>query len=259
MGVKMKVKKIVRQKNGKYKIIFDNNESLLTYDEVILKNKLITDKQISNQLLEQLKAQNCYYDIYNKCLKYISVKMRSEKEIDKYLDKFDISKNNKIAIIKKLKNIGLIDDLTFTKAYINDRLNLSNDGPNKIKKALLKNNISEEDIDRYLEKIDYNQIIMKIDKLILKKVKLNKGSNKILRQKIIKNLLDLGFDYNLIIERINLNLKSDLNNLQKEYKKCYLKYQDKYQGKELYYKIKQHLYQKGYGIEEINKVMTNNC
>ncbi len=52
------------------------------------------------------------------------------------------------------------------------------------------------------------------------------------------------------------NQKLDNNDiLEKQYNKLYTKFSKKYTGNELYKRIKQSLYQKGFNIEEINNLI----
>lgn len=247
----------MKLKSGKYRLQFDNNENLLTYDEVILENNLLQNKEIDYELFNKLKVDNDYYDIYDKVIKYISTKMRSKKEITNYLKKFNLKKDDQQKIIDKLINIGLINDESFAKSYINDRFNLSKDGPLVIKKSLLNYGIDEGVIDKYLLKIEVNEIVNKIDKIVLKKIKSNKRySNYVLKQKLIKELHNLGFDYETSLDRVDKLLEKNDFILEREFEKNYQKYRNKLNDTELKYKIKQVLYQKGFEIEEINALLS---
>ena len=121
----MKINKIKKLASGKYKIEFDNNQKLTTYDEVILKNNLLFNKNIDSSKLNNIINDNDYYHIYNKCINYISIKMRSEKEIKEYIIKQDENANYQ-KIIKELKDKGFINDNIFLKSFIADKINLSN-------------------------------------------------------------------------------------------------------------------------------------
>lgn len=244
----MKIEKIQKQKSGKYKIILDNKETILTYDDVILNNNLLFNKQLSISQLNKINNDTLFYDSYNKAIKYIEKKLRSEKEINKYLDSFD--NTYKEQILKKLKELKLINDDNYAKAYISDRIYLSTDGPNKIKKDLLNQgiDISIEEIN----KINSDIIKSKCEKLILRKINSNtKYSNYVLEQKIISDLLNKGYDLEMIKEIMFKNIKTDKSVIQKEATKILTKLQKKYTDNELYYELKNKLYQKGFKKEEI--------
>lgn len=251
----MKIEKI-KKSGKKYKIILDNEEVITTYDDVIINKGLLYHKEVTAEALNEINKETSYYDIYYKCVNYITKKLRSEKEINEYIESFNVSDSDKKNTIKKLKEIGLINDLNYIKAFISDRINLSLDGPAKIKKALLEHNISYEIIEDELNKIDKEIINSKIKKIISKKIKNSKYTGYILKQKIINDLINLGYDKSDIVELYDSISFNNENLLKKEYDKLYKKLSIKYSDKELYNKIKNKLYQKGFSIDEINGIIS---
>lgn len=247
----MKIEKFIKNKN-KYKVVLENNEILLLHEEVILKHNLLLIKKIDDSLLNKIIDDNKYYELYNKCIKKISIRLRSEKEIIDFLKlETDLITTNKI--IEKLKTNKFINDLNFIKCYINDKINFSNDGPYKIKDNLLNYNIETDLIDKELSFIDSNVFYNKAKKLIDKKIKTNKkDSTYVLKQKIKKYLFELGYDYNLYENLIN---KINVSNIENVFEIMYRKLKIKYNDKELINKLKTKLYQKGYSMEEINNII----
>ena len=251
----MKIEKIKKLNNGKYKIEFDNKEKITTYDEVILEENILFKKELDNELINKINIKNDYYKIYNKTIKYIMTKIRSEKEINLYLDKHNIDKIDKEKIIESLKSKKLLNDDNFYISYISDRVRLSSDGPDKIKNELLNHNIDINKIEEELSKYD-DFIYEKLEKLMIKKAKqINKYSLYIIKQKIREYFINLGYKKDMIECLLN-NITIDNDEaLKKEYEKQYNKLSKKYKDEELKYKIKQNLYQKGYKLDDINKIM----
>lgn len=249
----MKIEGVKKTKNGKYRITFDNNETLSTYDDVILNNGLLFNKEVDSDLLDKLNIETSYYDIYNKVIKFISRKLRSEKEIILFLDKNNVTSSDKKKIISKLKEIRLINDKVFANAYVQDRINLSTDGPYKIKNELVKNDIDDNIIDEVMSKIDESMVYEKLTKLIVKKINNNHNkSNYMLKQKIVGDMINLGYSKEMIVDIIDSNLKSNKNVIENEYKKIYRKLEKKYEGEELERQVKIKLMQKGFSSEDIN-------
>lgn len=250
----MKINKIKKLSGDKYKIELDNGEKITTYEDVLLEENILYKKEIDNELLNKINIKNDYYKIYTKALKYIMTKIRSEKEINAYLDKQNLEQKDKEKIISKLKNNGMLNDNNFYIAYISDRIRLSNDGPYKIKNELLNHNIDLNKINEELSK--YNDLIYeKLEKLITKKIKTNKDSEYILKQKLTNYFINLGYEKSMIDEILNSIKIDNSDSLKKEYEKQYKKLSKKYSGEELKYKIKNNLYQKGYKIDEINQIV----
>lgn len=251
----MKIRKITKMKSGKYKIEFDNNTKLVTYDNIILENNILFKKELDDELYNKLYNETLDYNLYSKVLKYVLIKIRSLKEIRKYMDKLQINEEEQFKIISKLETNNFINDSKFAEAFIADKINLSNIGPNKIKKELLEHNIDELTIDEYLSKYDNDVFEEKIIKLIDKKSMNPKNSNYVLKNKITNYLIDLGYDLNMIkenIDKVNFNSKIAL---EKDYNKLFKKLALKFNGDELIKQIKVKLYQKGYSLDEINQFL----
>ena len=203
-GGNMKIEKYKKIKDNKYKIYLSNNTTIDVYDEVIIKNNLLYKKDIDEVDLNKIENENIYQDIYNTAVKYIMVRLRSVNELRNYLLKKNYELDIVESIIIKLEKNGYLNDLIFTKAFINDKLNFTTMGKYKIKNELIKLKISPEIIENSLEKISEDKWIEKIDKLVSKYLKSNKKySGNILRNKLYTYLVNLGHDTNLVIKSLN--------------------------------------------------------
>lgn len=198
----MKIIKYEKKGNNKYKIYLENSQSIDVYEDVILKNNLLYKKELDRSLLEKISKENEDEDIYNKCVKYISVRIRSTKEIKEYLRKKEIEDSLIEETINKLINNNLLNDETFTKAFIHDKLNFTTMGPYKIEQELKKHKIDDSIIYKYIKNIDEETIDNKINKQIIKLMKANKKKQNI-RNKIYLNLLSLGYSNEMILRNIN--------------------------------------------------------
>lgn len=198
----MKIIKYEKKANNKYKIYLENNTTISLYEDVILKNNLLYKKEIDNELLERLDKDNNKEDIYNKCLKYIGVRIRSKYEIKEYLKRKETEESQIDNTIKKLEENNLLNDEIFAKAFINDKLNFTTMGPFRIEQELKKHKIDSNIIYKYLNDIDDEIIDNKINKQITKLMKSNRKKQN-LRNKIYTNLLTLGYSNEMILRNIN--------------------------------------------------------
>ena len=247
----MKILKYKKIKN-KYRIFFDNDKTIDLYENIILKNNLLLKKEISNSDLEIIKLDNEKEEIYELALSYIKIKMRSKKEIYNYLIKKGYDKNEINKVIDRLEKESYINEELYIKSCINDKLYLSNDGPNKIKNNLINEGFSVDLVDNALDNNDID-LYQKLEKLIDKKISSIKNySGEILKLKLITYFINLGYDKELI-ERVLSNKNLNNSNGEKEYYKIYNKYSKKFSGEQLEYVIRQRLYQKGYNYDEIKK------
>lgn len=252
----MKIQNIKKKKNGKYKLKLDNNTTIVTYDNVILNNNLLFNSNVDDNTMEKIKEENNYYDIYNEAFKFVSKKMRSEKEIIKYLKELNLDDDMIDEFIVKFRDNGIINDVNYTRAYIHDRMNFSNDGPFKIKEDLIDNGIDSDIIEDEFSKIDFKEFNEKCDKLILKKIKANhKYPESILKRKISNELFSLGYS---VPNLDNYFINSDGTEVLKhEYDKLYRKYCFKFQDDELKNFLFQKLYAKGFSKENIRNLIQN--
>ncbi|MBR3898018.1 MAG: RecX family transcriptional regulator [Bacilli bacterium] len=252
----MKIEKI--QKSGsKYKITLDNGKIISTYEEVILDKGLLYHKYINEKQLEKIYKDTAYYKSYNKALDMINRRLRSEYEIRKYLEKSEIKKEDIESIIDNLKRINLINDRAFAKAYTNDKINLSMDGPHKIRRHLKENKVREEYIEEAISNIDKEILKDHIKKIVDKKIKNNtKYTPYQLKQKITTYLINLGYDRVEIVSILD-NYQIESPNLEKEMDKVLNRLKKKYSGDKLIYNLKNKLYTKGYTKEEIEEYIKN--
>lgn len=242
----MKIEKITKQKSGKYKLLFDDDSTLITYDEVVLNHNLLFHKEIDSETLHQIEYDTNYYQLLNEAIKHITKRLRSELEVKTYLEKRTSDLYLIDDIIGNLKQKNYIDDYRFAKSYINDKLNFNNLGLLRIKNDLLHLGIDEDIIEKTINKKDFS-CNNKLEKIIDKKIKSNhKYSSFYLKQKIVNDLINMGYEREEIIRILDTYYIDDSIMKDKEYKRLYRKLQVKYQGKELEYQINKMLKLKGF-------------
>lgn len=251
----MEIVKFKKKNKDQYELYLDSNQKIIVYEDVIIKNNLLVNKYIDEELLNKINKDNNKASIYSKCVKYIGIRIRSEKEIRDYLEKneYDIELINKT--VDKLKNNKLINDKLFAESFINDKTILTNHGPLKIKNELLKHKIDIDIINEYLEKLDESIFDEKLDKIINKYIKNNtKYSNTMLKNKIQLHLTDLGYSKEMYIYKLDeINNNENEEIIEKEFQKEYKKLSKKYTGNELKLKLRQKMYQKGFNMSKIDK------
>ena len=118
----MRIKKITKLKSGKYKMEFDNNTKIITYDNIIIENNILFKKEIDDELYDKLYNETLDYNLYSRVLKYTLIKMRSLKEIKKYMNKLEINEEEQNKIVSKLQENNFINDNKFAEAFIADKI-----------------------------------------------------------------------------------------------------------------------------------------
>ena len=200
----MRVKKYINKGKDKYQVFFDNDEILDTYEEVIIKYHLFEDKEIDKMLYKDIIKDTSLQEKINDCLKYIKVRLRSEKEIRNYLLKKNTSLEDIDLIISKLLRSNLLNDDFFCRCFINDKLKLTSLGDYKIKQELKKYGIDDEIVLKYEYLFDKQLLEQKMDKLINKYLKSSKNKNiNYLKNKIYSNLMTQGYDVEMIMSKLD--------------------------------------------------------
>ena len=240
----MKIIKYKKLNGNKYEVILEDNSKLVLYEDVILKEELLLKKEIND--ISRIAEINREYEIYDIALKYLNHHVISIKGMKDYLLKKEYDLHDVDSTVDELVCKGYLDDDYYAKSYISNQINLSNDGLLKIKAHLENNNISYSVYSRYLDKYD-NIWEERINKYINKQLKLNKKSPYFFKNKILVNLINLGYEKEQIndaLNKISIENIAELKNIEKE--KIKRKLEKKYSGVELERKIKEKLYQKGF-------------
>lgn len=247
----MQVNKFTKSRNGMYIVTLEDKTKLTIHENLILKYDLLITKNISDDLKEKILEENKEYEIYEVALSYINKKLRSSKELRKYLVKKEYPTDLIDNIIEQLYKEGYLNDKIYANSLIHDRIILSMDGPNKIRKELENNGIDSSIIEESILEYTKDLELERIEKIVNKQIKLNKnkGSN-LLKKKINMYLINLGYSYDLINSVLNSIKITDTDLYKKEYDKLYKTLSKKYSGKELEYKLKQKLYQKGFNTND---------
>ncbi len=240
----MKIIKYKKLKSNKYDVYLEDGNKITLYEDVILQEELLLKKEIKD--INELLKKNDYYAISEVALKRLSHHVESVKGMREYLlkkgyDLKDIEEN-----LSSLEKKGYLNDAYYAKCYINNQINLSNDGPLKIIKNLEENGISEDYYQDLLNKY-HNLWSERINKYLQKQLKINKKSNYYFKNKMLMNLINLGYEREMINESLSHIYINNLDELKKkEEDKIRLKLSRKYEGEELERKIREKLYQRGF-------------
>lgn len=253
----MKIIKYQKGRNNKYDIYVDNGDKFSLYSEVILNNDLLLTKDIDD--INILLKENEYYEAYYDAIKYLNRKLRTTKELEKYLsNKYEF--DNVSNVIKRLEEEKYLNDELFVNSYVHDAFILSNKGYYKIFNELEKLGIDNDLIRNSLDKISDEEWLEKLKKLVEKKIKINSNySNNKLMNKLNIDMVNLGYSKELIDSVLNnVNGSDDSKILIKNYQKLYAKLVKKYDGKELEYQLINRLIKDGFDYDEVKDLVRNN-
>ena len=200
----MKIDKYELTKKNKYNIFLSNGEVITVDERVITENELLLKKEIDINLYNKVIRESRIYELVDIAIKYISIRLRSIKEIKDYLKKKEEDTDLIEVSINKLTKLGYLDDERFTKAFIKDKMNFTSMGDYKIKMELYNLGVSPELIEENISLIDNEQLEEKMKKQIEKDIRTNKkyiGYE--LKNKIYNHLVSAGFSKEKVLAVIN--------------------------------------------------------
>ena len=249
----MKIIKYKKLRSNTYKLLLDNNKEIVLYDDTIIKYDLLRNKEIID--LDDMNKYNKEIEAYYVSIKYITRKLRTEKEIRDRL--IDYPSKVIDRTIDRLNKEGYLNDKKYLEYSINDYINLTSYGPNKIVYKLVSIGLNKKDIEEELDKVNKDVFLEKLDKLIDKKINSNtKYSGKKLKEKILVDLSNQGYDKNDIYNILRYkDINTSNNILEKEYNKSKRVLSKKYEGYELNNKLIQKLVSKGFNYEEVKDIV----
>lgn len=256
-NTKYSITKIKEKQDGVI-LYLDNKEKISVSVEKYFEYGLSSLKGLDQKLYDQLKKEERLFLGYQSCLRKLSIKDFSNKQISDFLKiKKELNQTEIKQIIDKLISFGLLDD----DRYCLNRTNYLNKqllSTKQIKIKLAKEGISKELIEKYVIN-NSEEEYEKAEKLARKystSVK-NKSLNAI-KQNILSKIVNLGYSYDAAktaIDKLNLKNDNELEILKKEYLKAKTKYSKKYVEYDLRNHIYSYLINKGFKSDDIKSVM----
>ena len=200
----MKIEKYELTKKNKYNIYLSNGEVITLDERVITENELLLKQELNKELYDKIIKENRIYELMDVAIKYISIRLRSIKEIIEYLKKKEDNTELIDIAVSKLIKLGYLNDDKFAKAFIKDKLNFTSMGDYKIKMELQRLGVSYDIIEDNISLIDENLLEEKIKKYIEKDIRTNKKySGTMLKNKIYNHLVSSGYSKEKVISILN--------------------------------------------------------
>ena len=105
----------------RYSIFVDGRYNFSLSSQKLLESQLYKGQIIDQLQLKDLKKLSANDKLYALVLRYCTSRLHSQREVEMYLERKQADVNTCTAIVKRLKQIGLIDDVAFAKSWISAR------------------------------------------------------------------------------------------------------------------------------------------
>lgn len=222
----MKITKITQQVKAKdrYSVYLDGKYSFSLNEFQLAELSLRNGQELTTDEVEKYATESQFGKAYDRTLRYLAIRPRSEKEVRDYLTRtylypkpkahtdkngrrhfkkqeVDKPKAERIneRVIQKLHDRKYLDDAAFAKAWVESRMLHKKPSKRKLEQELLKKGIDQKTIATVLQSEIINDK-ESLTKLVEKKRKLVRYQDD---NKLIAYLLRQGFAYDDVREVLN--------------------------------------------------------
>jgi regulatory protein len=175
----------------------------------LVKFKIKEGNFIEDSEIEKIIGASESQKIWEKLLRFASLRPRSQKEIEDWLKRKKIVNSLKKRYLLKLKKLDFVDDLKFAEFWVEQRLSFRPKPKSVLKQELKLKGIKDEVINQVLSSFDLDEVSQA--KKILEKAK-SRWQNLEEREFKIKAgnfLLRKGYSFRIIKEVLSLFDESD--------------------------------------------------
>lgn len=196
-----KITKIEIQKNNKDRvnIYLDGEYALAINAELIYKENLKVKDDVDISKLQEIAEKESYIRCEESAIKIIERSYKTEKEIRDKLKQKGYEEKQINNSIDFLKEYNFINDNTYAKAFIKDKL--SSKGSQKIKYDLMKKGIAKDIIEENLIKVDKNEekeVALNVGRKKYESIRRKESDNYKLSGKLYRFLISRGYAYDIV-------------------------------------------------------------
>lgn len=263
-----RITRITAQKNGERFNIFldDGNGEFFGFavdGEVLFARKLKKGLELTEQQIQEIKVSDEIKKAYQASLKFLTYRMRSEKEMHDYLQKKGYSYAVIENVLKKLRYYDFVNDEKFAGEFVQAKKDMSLKGPLLLQQELERKGIAEPIIEQTIQEFSEEEQIEKILALVDKKLSsYQKYSAKQQRLKLVQFLLNKGYSLSTIEKALarrplGQNEQSEWEALVYQGEKIKRKFSH-LPHEEYVWKMKRALYERGFPLPLIERYLSEN-
>ena len=150
-----KVTAIRNGKRGKRVNVYLNEKFAFSLEaEVALKEGLKAEKALSEDEIEALKKADLFQRCLNAAFHFLSYRPRSETELRQRLQRRGFDGDNVAAVLARLKERGLVDDLAFAQFWKDNRQSFRPRSQWLTRLELRQKGVAQEIIDRVAAQVN---------------------------------------------------------------------------------------------------------
>jgi len=145
-----------RGRGKRINVFLDNKFAFSLEAEVAVVEELKIGQELSDSQIEALTRSDHFRRCLNAAAHYLSYRPRSESELRERLYRRGFGEDSVEAVIAKLKEQGLVDDIAFAQFWKDSRETFSPRSRWLTKLELRRKGVAEEIMDKVVETVDDN-------------------------------------------------------------------------------------------------------
>lgn len=169
-------------------------------------------QSLDEEKIAKLLADDQVESTYQRALRLISIRPRTEKELEQYFTKWSVPPSVQTLIVERLRSNGWINDQQFAEQWVDNRLAFRPTSKKALRFELQQKGVQLNLIAAAIQDCNEEEMAFQAAQKIMPR--LNNVSRQIFRQKVYSYLARRGFPYDVIsevMERIWNELQTQRN------------------------------------------------
>jgi regulatory protein len=195
--------RVGRRQGKRVNVFLDGGFAFSLEAEVTIREGLQVGQELSANQIEALARSDCFHRCLNTAAHYLGYRPRSEFELRERLQRRGFDGDSVDAVLAKLKEQGLVDDMAFAQFWRDNRQSFSPRSQWLTKLELRQKGIAADIIDQVVEAIDNADSAYRA--ALSKARSLSQSDYQSFRRRLGEYLKRRGFGYGVInhtVERI---------------------------------------------------------
>lgn len=194
-----------QHRNDRYSIFADGKFLFSFGESALLEIGLHIGQEISPEAAEQLKVSASFDKLYDQTLNYIAIRRRSEWEIEQYLRRKTTVVEDRVAVMKRLREGRWLDDTAFATAWVESRRLLRATNQRRLRQELQAKHVDEVVINTVLAADETDETAVLKD-LVARKRRQSRYQDDL---KLMQYLVRQGFNYEAVKQAVKFSANDE--------------------------------------------------
>jgi regulatory protein len=214
--MKVQALRVGKRKTDKVSVILDDDSVVQLDPEIVVKFQLRTGMELDEGTLATLRAEHEKLTARRRLVRYLSCRKKSMHEARTYLARLGFPDFAVEAALSAALELGLLDDTSFTEAFVRTQKRVAKKGPRALTHELVGRGVNRAEVEKALEKNysleEQRALARAVAAKRLPTLQRSEEPHKT-RQRLFRYLMNRGFDPEVcseIVEELLGNLEENI-------------------------------------------------